>query len=307
MLLGLVLAGCGGDDGAAPGAVRSGPMGYERSAPLEVRVERRRSVGSVSAEALAYAGAGGDRVPALVASPSAGRTRACLVYLNTLTTPRRNGEVARAIAANLRTAVLTIDVRGHGQRATAPGGETAAAEPQALRDLVRGSAVDVRRGIDLLQARHRCQGRIGLVGTSAGGAIGAAVAGVDGRVTAAALLSVPGGWDAFLRATDAALPGVAWSPSRVAEAIELLHPYDPGRWVGRIAPRPLLVLHGDGDRVVSPDAFRDLRAAVPDSTSVVEYAGGHDPFQGRSANSNQGAVADFLRRELLGVSRVPPA
>jgi fermentation-respiration switch protein FrsA (DUF1100 family) len=126
------------------------------------------------------------------------------------------------------------------------------------------------------------------MGTSLGGALGAIVAGVDARVKAAVLTSLGATWREALLASNAAhglpyplLPGVANDAARFAAAVRTLTPYDPARWVAKIAPRPVMLVNGRADPVVPPRDALDLVDAAQDPRTPVYFNGGHDPLQSK--------------------------
>jgi putative redox protein len=129
-----------------------------------------------------------------------------------------------------------------------------------------------------------------VAGSSTGGALAICEAAEDERVRGVATLAAPatfGGWaddpDSFL--THARAIGVVSDPD---------HPRDPDAWarelreirpvrvVAKIAPRPLLLVHGSDDETVPLDDARALAEAAGETAElrVVNQAGHrlrHDP------------------------------
>ena len=145
--------------------------------------------------------------------------------------------------------VLTFDLRGHGRSG---GGRL------SLGALERG---DIRSAVDLLLNRGFAPGRIALYGTSYGAAMGLLAAAEIPEVGAVVADS------AFADVRDLIASEVARRtpvPSVFAGAImrpgiegvaRLFYGLDlaalaPERVIAAIAPRPLLLIHGDGDRIV---------------------------------------------------------
>jgi fermentation-respiration switch protein FrsA (DUF1100 family) len=60
--------------------------------------------------------------------------------------------------------------------------------------------------------------------------------------------------------------------------VEVLGPYDLERWIGRIAPRPVMLVEGRHDPIVSPADALQLAAAARPPKTVLYFDGGHDPF-----------------------------
>jgi fermentation-respiration switch protein FrsA (DUF1100 family) len=277
---------------------------------LKIKVIERRTVRGLHVTRLSYAAADGQTVPAFLAEPTAHRRTGCLIWSGP-SSRKEDAAPAWEVLGRLGLTTFSIDLRDRGQRAvTALTLAAAVDSPRQIRDVVRGSAIDLRRAIDLLDARPGCRHNIGLVGDSLGGIIGAVVAGDDPRIKAVVLLSVPGTWQALLTATARILPGIERRSDRFQAArFSLLRPYDPVNWVGRIAPRPLLLMHGDRDTIVTNATFQDLQSAALQPVTALRYPGGHNPLlddvSKAVADRNAANIIDFLRRELVRGSRVP--
>lgn len=315
MLLVGAAAGCGGVQPKAPAPVAS--LAYDRRAPLDVQdakskrfpADRHSRPIGLDVSTFSYE-SDGRRVPAIMARPLKRASTGCLIWENGLFSKKEDSIIAWEGAGALGLTTFSIDLRGHGARAASSHTlANALKDPRQVYDIVRGSAIDLRRGIDYLDSKSFCKHNIGLVGGSLGGMIGAAVAGSDPRIEVAALLSVPGTWRELLTQTDLFLPGIEKDPKKFRAALDLLQPLDPVQWVAKISPRPLLLTRGDSDPIVSAAAFEDLAAAALQPVAVQTYAGGHNPFAPPdvtpgTARSNAAALTDFLRRQLTRRSSV---
>jgi len=155
-------------------------------------------------------------------------------------------------------AVLMFDFRGHGRS----GGERVSMGALERQDLLGAVDYLAGRGIE----------RVGVLGFSMGGAVAISTAPLDERIVAVAS---DGG---FPRLEDA-LVGWAegrgglprWSVLPVARLVRLvtgwrlgvdLREADPIRWIGRIAPRPVFLIHGDLDYYVSVEGVEELYTAA---------------------------------------------
>jgi pimeloyl-ACP methyl ester carboxylesterase len=153
--------------------------------------------------------------------------------------------------------VLMIDLRGHGQSA------------DAHFTFGRLERRDVLAAIDYLLARGHQSGKIGLIGTSMGaaGVIGAAAE--DQAVGAVATDSlfaeiypvVKGLW-----VKQSGLPMIFLFPTRWMFFVE--NGYDlasarPIDEIGKIAPRPLLLINCQQDTYIPLEQFQRLREAAP--------------------------------------------
>jgi len=199
------------------------------------------------------------------------------------------------------TAVLAVDLRGHGGSA----GASTFGLLEAL-DVTAAAAWLRRRG-------HRW---VGVVGASMGAtaALRAAAGGPPGALDAVCVISAPATWGlqpspAMRQLTRVAM--VAWyrhvygAVTRVRIAPRAWpaqgprEPVQPVDVVGSVAPTPLLIVHGDDDHYFGPEhAQRLLAAARPPVTLWPEPAGfGHaeDGFTPAFADRLLDAVAEVCR------------
>ena len=228
-----VAAGCGGTDTSGDDT-----FAYDEDAPLAVeagaRVERtiRSSSGRSRTRAATVASRAISRrrreatvaFPAVVYLHGSGGDRSQLLPL------------AEWLAARGAVA-LTLTLPSGS--ATPPAGLTPEETLRWQRDTIVADVVAVRRAFDILAADERVDpDRLGLVGWSFGGRLGAIVAGVDDRVDATALMSA---------GAAPVSEYVAAAPADLRDDVEdVLTPIDP-----LIADR-----RGEGRR---PPAGRPLR------------------------------------------------
>lgn len=168
-------------------------------------------------------------------------------------------------------AVLALDFRGHGRS----GGYS------TLGDL---EVRDVAAAVAFLRAAGHA--RIALVGWSMGGSVVLRYAGLGGDADAVVSISSPGHW--WERGT-APMRLVHWAAetragrlvTRLATGTRLRNfewqrlPESPVEVVAAIAPRPLLIVHGDADRYFPLRHGEALAAAAADSAFWAEAGMGH--------------------------------
>jgi putative redox protein len=164
-------------------------------------------------------------------------------------------ELAERLAADTGWVVLTFNFRGTG---ASPGDFSLAAWLD-----------DLRAAVDHLLATEAVSGAW-LAGTSTGGALALCEAAEDERVRGVASLSAPtdfGDWardpEGFLEHARAigVIRRPAFPPDLHAWARELRE-IQPLAVVGKIAPRPILLVHGADDDVVPVDNARALADAA---------------------------------------------
>lgn len=188
--------------------------------------------------------------------------------------------------------VLTYDLRGHG-------GSGGAVTFGALEQY------DLISAVDYLLTRRDVDGRrIGALGVSLGGAITILAAARDRRITA--VVDDCGYSD--LRAIVASsaqhfvgLPAVVVAPFtiQIAEwragiSIDALRPVSS---IGRISPRPIFIIHGFADKIISPaNSLRNFDAAgKPKQLWFVPGAGHSDSRLVAGAEYARRVVAFFRR------------
>lgn len=168
-------------------------------------------------------------------------------------------------------AVLAPDLRGHGRSA----GLSTAGDLEVR---------DVAAAVGWLRAAG--YQRVAVLGWSMGGSIVLRYAGLGGDADAVVSVSSPGEW--YERGTRA-MRVVHWlcetrtgrlvcrigRGTRISPAGWVDVPEPPVDLVGRIAPAPLLIVHGDADHYFPIRHVDVLAAAAPDATVWVEHGMGH--------------------------------
>jgi uncharacterized protein len=282
---------------------------YRTGLPLNVQRVDAGPEGALRLEQITYTSADGTRVPALFAVPTSKPPRGCLVYQGGYGQTKAQLPELRSGAAALGLATFTIDPRETGARGSVDKLQAAIRTPEALVTMLLDTVVDLRMGLDYLETRAECHHNIAYLGTSLGGVLGVLLAAEDRRIKSVVLTSIGSTFkDAMLFPAEAAqhdpaipviVPGAATDPALLAHAEQVLSPYDPVKWIGKIAPRPLLLINGRFDPLVAPISALALAAAARPPKTVLYHAGAHDPFApGPDEQTVATQVADFLSRTL---------
>ena len=254
--------------------------------PLAVKSGGAQAIGGVRLLRFSYRSANGQRVPALLFTPSrasAAHPVPCLVLLHGLGGSKEQMAALALFAAKAGYASLAIDEYGQGDRT--PAKPPTQSQAEELATTVHQSALDVRRGLDYLETRPDInKQKIGLVGISLGAIIGTVAAGVDPRLKATALISGGGDWGLILRTlsanrtevgghSTAGLRNMDWD--RVSAG---LAPEDPLTFAPHIAPRALLMVGGRRDTTIVVPAQQELYDAARDPKEIQWFAQyGHVP------------------------------
>ena len=178
--------------------------------------------------------------------------------------------------------VFIFDYRGYGQsegvaRSRAP---LIADTHAALDAMLKRSDVDPNR--------------IGMYGQSLGGAIGLNVMAERAELRAAVVESAFASWREM---AACALGGD--DPNLVCRSVAgMLIPdsHRPDEAIGKIK-RPILLMHGDSDRVIPMSHSRKLAAANPNAKLVILAGGDHNTLRDSNPEVEQ-IVIDFLREHL---------
>ena len=263
-------------------------FGYDRGLPLEIERRTLRSSETLSVERFEFTSRNDQRVPGLL-----------------LSDPRRDGPQPLILAAHpgtldkgsdyvlwpaqqwvARGAICaTIDQAGHGERARRPVTmDDFLNYPLRRLDQTLQTAVDWMRALDWLAALPEIDPeRIGFVGFSMGGMRGAPFVGLDARVRAAA----------FCISAAAARGGSGEAPTNPIDRLAA-RLSDPGVYAPMTAGRPILVVAGERDDLVTPEAVQRFYELLPEPREIVWLPCGHWDFMPQGIEP----VGPFLERSL---------
>ena len=268
-------------------------------APSTTRGGSSRLDGLVDVHSIRYKSFDGSVVPALLAIPRASSARGCLIWQFGLGSRKEDSAVVWQGAAQLGLATFSIDLRGHGARSSSPDQlANAVQSPSQISGIITGTVGDLRRGIDYLEAQPYCRHNVAYAGVSLGGIIGTLLAASDHRVRALVIASTPATM-ATAVTSNIILTAIRNQPQRLSSALRSLSVLDPRRFIGRIAPRPVLILSGLHDPVVPQSSARALQAAAPHTRTIIDYDGEHDPLSGPAAAANAQAISSFLLSKVV--------
>ncbi|MEM2447593.1 MAG: acetylxylan esterase [Candidatus Bathyarchaeia archaeon] len=241
----------------------------------------------------------GERVPALLILPKVEEKVPCIVFLHGYGGKKEDILPLTNLAASEGYALIAIDAEYHGERKE----EGKALYSIDIEDSVRGilqTVIDLRRTIDYVETRPEIDSsRIGYVGGSMGGILGAIFIGVEPRIKAAALLVAGGNMSLMIR--ESQHPAI--QPIReylqlnnisYEELQETLNPIDPINFIGSFSPRPVVFHLGKYDRIVPAEAGEQLYKHAGEPKTVYWYDSGHDlPLELVIAR-----ILDFMDMEL---------
>ena len=208
-----------------------------------------------------FAGPDGEKVTGLYERPKKEGVYPCLLMLHGWTSKKEDmAQWVGPAILDQHMAFLALDAPNHGERKAADG-------KLDFIKMWRGITVegirDYRMAILWLADRKDINAKhIGLLGYSMGAMMGSIFCGVDNRLQAAVLCV---GGDLF-RNSRSNLPDAIRSAS---EAIS------PSLYIGHIAPRPVLLLNGKMDDIVSEPASTALFNAAHEPKQQMLFQSGH--------------------------------
>ncbi len=234
---------------------------YKLTTPLAVKEEARDDT-DVKLSHISFSNTKGQRVPGLFMRPKAEGVYPCVLILHGMTSDKDTFMkfFGRPLAA-MGVASLAIDADMHGERRTKD--TPATFNPILLGQIMRAGIVENRMALDYLQTRRDVDARrIGLFGYSMGAIMGATVSGVDERI-AATVLCVGG---------DPIRRYVTMLPPAMRGEVEAV---SPSNYIGHISPRPVFLINGTNDTVISEADARLLQNAAREPKKILWAEAGH--------------------------------
>jgi fermentation-respiration switch protein FrsA (DUF1100 family) len=221
---------------------------YDHSLPFDVRSMESDDVEGVRREHLSFQSNSGQRVTARIynATGTTGGSHGWVVLLHGANALGKDGAGAKFSAGFLARAgwnVLSLDMLYYGERKTDLVTEFTSSDliahlysqPSTYLAWVAQTVKDAGRAYDFLVKKHSADSKhIALLGESRGAVASAIIGGADHRFAAVMLLYA--------------------GHHLAAETVGHLPAACPANYIGRIAPRPLLMLNGMTDKVFVRDS-----------------------------------------------------
>jgi dienelactone hydrolase len=184
-------------------------------------------------------------------------------------------------------AVLAIDAPHHGERTQVPFDRQALFQyPYRWRDHAIQTAQDLMRALDYAATRPELDPkRLGYIGFSMGTILGVAFVALDQRIKAA-VFNIGG---------SVTLTRLQQFSGQVGEDVELIAELvDSAAYAPLIAPRPVLMINGTKDEVVSPEVAQRLFDALNEPKRIEWFEGGHYDMRGKEFK----LIRDFFAEHL---------
>lgn len=260
---------------------------YDQNLPLNPKRKLKDENAIRARYALSFDSAHDQRVAGILSLPKEGKTpRPAIILVHGSGGHKETSYIVFISEALVKAgfATLSIDTQYHGDRAR-PGvsGEIHMPDSFRMRDGWVQSVVDLRRCVDYLQSLPDIQGdKIGYMGFSQGAMLGAVLGGMEARI-ACFCLAVPGGglMDIVKNIDNYPVIKAHWPLKKTPETLKIIEEVvditDPIHYVGRILPRPLLVIVAKRDEIIPPEASAALLAAAGtnEKENVIRTESGH--------------------------------
>jgi dienelactone hydrolase len=259
---------------------------YDAKRALDIRVARVENSDGIRVEVLSYESTPGVRVTArLYHAPGAAAGGPGLVVLHGGTGDGKDSPGQRQLCDHFARAgftVLAIDLQYFGERATEllrqftedEKHEKLYNQPSTYLSWVTQTAKDAGRAVDVLIERGVNSNRVGLVGFSRGAQLAFIAGAVERRF--GAVVAVIGGHFDFRETGH--LPAAC-----------------PANYIGRISPRPLLMVNGNADPdYIRATAVEPLERLARDPKEMIWLETGHLLPQGEIRTT----IARWLHQQL---------
>jgi len=272
---------------------------YDETLPLSVMEEAIIDENTYIVCRVHFDSVNAERVPGLLSIPKGQENVPCIVFLHGYGGSKEDVLTLTELAADEGYALMAIDAEFHGERKE-DGKALYSLDLNASRNGIIQTVIDLRRAVDYLETRPEIdKAKIGYVGGSMGGILGAIFIGVEPRIKAAALLVAGGNMSLMIRESQHyAVPGIReyLETQGVSdrELQEFLDPVDPINFIRNFTPRPVVFHLGKFDQIVPAGAGEQLYEMAGEPKSVYWYDSGHDlPLELVLVR-----ILDFMDREL---------
>ena len=253
--------------------------GYHAEAPAYAGIRSDENREGFRWVDFVFDGVRGHQVPAVMALPlDADEPVPCVIFLHGIGQKKDFlAEIAQPFV-DAGYAMASFDQYTRGERDVDLSWWQ---EAGAFRERAALTVLDTRRLVDYLESRNDIAGvRVYLVGASYGAITGATAVAMEPRIKAAVMVYGGGNLrsllssDAVNASFNSSSFGFLQGPV-MGLAAWYLAPSDPIRYVGEVAPRPLLFQNGTADQLIPVDAANAFFAAANEPKEQRWYVGDH--------------------------------
>jgi dienelactone hydrolase len=276
---------------------------YDKNAPLDIKEVGVINRNNILIHDITYVSPKSGRVTAYLVVP-AGRGRFAGVVFGHWGYSTRTEFLPEAILY-AQAGVVSLLVDDLGVRPAPWRRNASGTEPEAVRENFIQSAVDLRRGIDVLLSRTEVDpNRIAYVGHSSGARSGAILSAVDRRLKTVVLMAgVPSEKTILLESDDPDFVGFRQSTPKeqLDNYFRIVSPLDAINYVPHSRPTPLLFQFARFEQYFNEAAMQQYARAASEPKLVLWYDAGHALNDVRALTDR----ANWLRRH-IGMKPVAP-
>jgi dienelactone hydrolase len=265
-------------------APERGGVVYDSAAPLDAVVTSKYSEKDpptlAKTYSVRYRGGGDAVVPGILMAPVGVKAAPCVLLLHGLGGRKEDVALIGVALARRGYASFAIDAAGHGERPKIDGKTVAELSLPEFRQMAGQTIVDLRRAVDFLQTRSEVDSkRVGFLGVSLGGILGAVFAADEPRIKGAALWAAGGDWGKLITRSQHEFAQRFRQKGVVNEAAvdAVMKDVDPLNCVGRNVSAPVLFINGDKDTTVPTVCTDALYTAEKAPKKRIVLPGGHIP------------------------------
>ena len=259
------------DFGAVATDADRAQFAYDAGAPLNLQQTVQSSKNGVETSVISFNSPDGGSVTGLLFDPvTRSSLRPGIVLMHGM--PGTAGNVAAYAQQLAELGAVVIAIDAPFARRAGPSVRFIAQDRDEQVQLIK----DLQRAVDVLRAKVNVDDeRIGYVGFSYGGAMGALFVGIERRIRAAALVVGDGGLVShFTGPEDYTLMAGLSCATRV-DWLRAMTPIEPIRFVAHASPTALLLQSGRLDNLVPQADAQALHAAAPQPRTIRWYDAGH--------------------------------
>ncbi|MEW6202741.1 MAG: acetylxylan esterase [bacterium] len=254
---------------------------YEKQTPLHPIVTVLEDRPQSTRYHVEYSSTNGLRVSGYYYVPKNGRAPyPCVIFMHGGGGSKDDLAIGYELMVMRGFAVLAIDAALHGER------ETDYIKPDRTdwhqtRNIYIQTVVDLRRAVDWLETRPEIDpARIGYFGASQGAIVGVVFTAVEKRIACAFFLV--GGADFRLIFRHSQIPSLSMLRNYATDAeinmiADDMAAVDPQHYISSISPRPIFLMNGKKDMLISPEAGTKLQELASEPKETVWYDGTHLP------------------------------
>ncbi len=283
----LIICAVAGAWGAFHFGSRKAFAGYDPSLPLEAKTSAVTSERPFHSERIEITGLKGERLPLRLLVPEAAVGPVpCVVLLYGIGQNMNFFDRIAPIFAEHGVALAMPEQFEQGVRRTP--GRSVYRRAKAFHERSSRIVPETRRVVDYLASRPEIHSdRLHLLGVSYGGIMSSAVLVHEPRFRTGSLIMAGGNLKALLTVLATHYdPKAAWRNTLAAGvAAEWLGVFEPLRYIGQVAPRPLLFLNVDADELIPRESTAALYQAAGQPKTERWYSDVHATISPKTVRS----------------------